>query len=292
MGKETAPQADPLESLYKMRFSSLKIYCDSPQLLEEIEDGSIDLLLDAYHRSYARFLEYVFGERRDGISFHAFPQAKLVLTKKKDVFKALYPNPRRFDALPEWVSGYVNFKRSAYVRLVKSPRLFPSGDNSGTCHEFTHAIIPDELGFPATFLSETWPTWTHEAFAVGANQRRPIEWLKRELKSGDVKPPSARSIQSEGVFVRDSKPPYRNTGYQYCVRLAEEFGEQARDQIGPPWLNAPPLGIVCLLTQESYEQGTTLLQLAQKKGIDITKVENRVRTKLDLEPIESSPKRR
>lgn len=159
----------------------------------------IDDILDAYHRAYQRFLFYVTGEQNDAIPLAAFPLANIVLTQNPDVFRRLYHTPSRYDRLPKWVTGYVNFMKSCFVMLVSSGM---SIDINGCAHEFTHAIIPHVLGLPADFLYEFWPTWVSEVFTVGANQRQPREWVRREIEMM-ITFPSTALIEKDGIFAMD-----------------------------------------------------------------------------------------
>lgn len=285
MGKELLECSETLARLTKTRCSNLILFYDNPSLLEELDVHSIDLLLDGYHRAYYRFLKHVLGKELQIIPFREFPLGGLVLTKSRDVFSALYHTPSRFDSLPEWVVGYVNFRKSIFVRLVEKNKLFNS-DNNGTCHEFTHVVIPDVLGLPTDFLDEVWETWIHEALAVGINQRRSREWLVTELQSPSIKEPSAASLQKLGIFAHDRRFPHENTAYQYCVWLKESFGEAVGARLYPQWKEYSPLLPICHFTQDCFRWGkNSLVAAAEDLGINMIAVENEMRTKLELQPI-------
>lgn len=271
-----------LKTMPSARISGLTWYFDSDKLLGSMPTGTIDDILDAYHRAYHRFCSYVFAEQNDTIPLTEFPLANFVLTENRDVFKQLYPNPNRFDQLPNWVTGYVNFKHRVHVMLFLDKQL--QIDIDGKAHEFTHAIIPDAIKLPATFLDGFWPTWIHEAFTVGANQLQPIEWVRKEINTMST-PPTTDFIEEKGIFALDQRSPHFNPAYQYCVLITEAIGKKIAQQLYQqyPDLKAPPLLGVCDLTQRLFREGSNDLNFRnelQLMGINTSLIEDELQASL------------
>lgn len=217
-----APIKTKLDSMFNYRFGQLRMIADDETTFEQFGDIAEQTIFSWFH-SYDRFLKHVIGVKAKQISIRDFPEAGLVITQDRELFRLLYHSPSRFDQLPEWVRGYVNQKLGLYVKLF-SGKHNKSGDIDGEAHEFTHLILPALLRIPYEEFGTIWNTWINETFAVGLNQRQTIEWLKIELQKPGVRAPTILSILSEGIFAHDKRKPNENTAYQYCVHSVEQLG--------------------------------------------------------------------
>ncbi len=281
MSTEISQPADVLSSLARIKSSNLIIYADTPKLFEEIDPDAMDVILNAYHAAYIRYMEQVCGDDRSHTQLTAFPQANIVITHNPDVFRSLYPEPSRFDKLPDWVRGYVN--TNMYVRWLKDRETFPTDNIDGSAHEFIHVIIPEVLGLPTEYLDSAWPLWIHEALAVGLNQQRPIDWLRREIQQPTIIIPTIASIEKNGIFHHDRRPPKNNIAYQYCCFVSEEVGTAIKTTLYPELPNISSLMAICALTQRAYRNDVpTFADALDSIGVDTIPAENRCRKRLGI----------
>lgn len=283
MSPEQNKHTDVLEKLATARCSNLTFYFDNDDFFNGIEPQEIDRILEAYHRTYWRFLKNVFLEERDYIYPNEFPDSNIVLTRSREVFKSLYHSPARFDMLPDWVRGYVNFNKSVYVWWVPEGEKVKGKDLNGSCHEFTHTVIPGIYGLPASYLQNAWPTWIHEGYTVGLNQLKPAEWTTNQLISPKAIIPSARSIEENGIFFHDQRHPSENPTYQYCYWLTNEVGKSIKDKLFSEFPKTTPLMAVGWLTQIAYRAGIPSLKAAlDEQDIDMSQAEFKCRELLNI----------
>jgi len=209
----------------------------------------------------------------------------LVITRSKDVFKDLYHSPSRFDSLPGWVRGYVNFKQSTYVWWIPKGEAVKAKDLNGACHEFTYAVIPGIFELPASYLSDAWPTWVHESYTVGLNQLKPVEWTASQFQVPEALIPTAESIESLGIFFHDKRPPNENPTHQYCYWLTSEVGKLIKDKELRNFPKTTPLMAVGWLTQRAFHAGIPTFRAALKdQNIDLSQAEFKCRELLNLTP--------
>ena len=260
----------------------LHLYTDQ-NMFDQLETTYIDDLLAGYHLAYARFATMIFCEGAN-IPLDFFPQSNIVLTQNQEIFRQLYHSPQKFDLLPEWVNGYVNFRKSVYVRRVRD--IGKKGMNlDDMAHEVTHTALPDILNLSADYLQDNWPTWINEAFCVGLNQRKPIEWLQHEIKY-QPRPLTIDQITNHGIFSIDQRRPEENTAYQYCVIVTERFGQQIAQKLypNPHRLRHIPSGFyaICDLTQQAARNNATFKDSVNQIGINIIEVEESVQAELGV----------
>ena len=285
MAERPSPVFDILNSLPKYQFNNLTIFTDEPEDINELPVSYLSNIVAAYHQAHIRFVRLVRSPSETAIPQTVFPSGSIVLTKKRDTtFKDLYHSPHRYDSLPNWVNGYSNFKASVYVTYI------PNNSNLTTnivddAHEFTHAVIPDELKIPAPNLLELWPTWIREFWSVGLHQRRPDGWLAKELqRRPGIIIPTINSITKNGIFAHDQNQPFNNIAYQYCVLAGEKLGNAAIPRLYPDFWqeNASPYMAVADLTHQAYRNGRTLLEEAANLEIDLNQVEVEMRKQHNL----------
>jgi len=282
--KAENPTPEVLQSMTRVEISNLTLFFDNPHFFKDISQENAWKILEAYHETYWRILKEVFGKEQNEISLPAFPEANIVLTKSKEIFRELYHSPQRFDSLPEWAHDYCNLRRNLYVVLLQENEdQIPIFHIS--CHEFTHLMIPVVFGLPPTYILQLWPTWMREGFSVGLNQLQPLEWLMHQLHNPEVKVPTLEGIKKNGIFYYDKHSPEKNVAYQYCYWVTVELGKLLRQKIygDHPKVNVPPLAALGAFSQRSYRKGITSLDEGlQLYGIDEKAAEENCRKLLQL----------
>lgn len=276
---------DILKSLPRYQFNNLAILTDEPDGINNLPYTYLSDIITAYHQAHVKFARLVHRHNQEALPQTAFPSCSIVLTKNRNTtFKDLYHSPERFDSLPSWVNGYSNFRASVYVNFI--PSNSPLNTNiADDAHEFTHAVIPDEIKISAPALWDLWPTWIREFWSVGFHQRRPDRWLAKELeRRTDVVKPTIDSITEKGVFTHDQNRPFDNIAYQYCVLVGEKLGQILIPQLYPEFWreNTTPHMAIVDLTHQAYRNGRSLLEEAEHIGIDLKSVEEEMRKRHGL----------
>ncbi len=265
-----------LSGMYKTQFINLCIFADNERMMNELDPIFWDRILEAYYTADVRFRQMVWKDVNQTFAITSFPSCRLVLTRNRDrVFRGLYHSPERFDQLPAWVSGYVNFKASAFVNYLSDDQG-KKFDLPGKAHEFTHAVLPDEIGLPASLLAEVWPTWINESWTVGFHQRKPDGWIANQLTSKqNLVTPSISSIGERGIFAHDQRPPGENVAYQWCAIMGEALGKALTK---PLYQNdyiqrATPYMALFDITHQACRNNRTVLEEVDNIGINLAEIE-------------------
>ena len=270
-----------LSPMPESRLSNLTIHYDSDDFFNQLDPRVIDDICFGYHTAWTSFNRWICLDPKDSYQLSEFPEGHAVLTASRDVFKALYHSPERFDVLPDWVHGYVNFRNSIYVQLFDGRNTPRENDNSDT-HEFIHTVIPAILGIRAEILSQLWPTWIQEAFTVGLSQRRKNSWIAGEAEISPEKIPTLASLKEKGIFAHDNRKPAVNVAYQYCALLGETLGREANQRLGSETHYMGDLGGICRLTEIAYEGSSTIFDEVSRLGISLDALEKQARQEIGL----------
>lgn len=283
--KETTlpPIQDTLSKLYKFDLGDFNIYADSEEFFAQFE--SFDFFVAAYHETYIRYLSFIEGEERKTLDTLDVPKVNLILTSNKKIFKDFYHSPERFDNLPDWVKGYVNFKENVYVLFIDKPELeispWDKDKLDGACHEFSHIMLPNILGIPPIHLEKVWGTWLNEAFAISLNQLRTDEWVKEELNKDEFEELSIAGIMKHGIFYFDKRKHKENIAYQYCAKIAAVFGRLIGEkELDFEGRELRPLDFIMISTALSYEKQFDFWEYIGKLGINIEDCEKIMRNNL------------
>ncbi len=282
-----------LAAMQKYNISNLEIYTENQEIFEELPARFIDDILAAYHTSYMRVLALGLEstEVPKAVALTEFPQAKIIITRSREIFKTFYFNIKLFDSLPDWVTCYVNFGRGIYVMYL------PSADKRSTgitidesAHEFNHITIANILELPVEFLLKQWDSWLREYAAVSINQAQPDGWLAAEIASRENQEiPTLLGIKERSIFGFDSRPPEQNIAYQYCVIVGNELGNAIKAKRYPSYIanRVPPQYAIFALTQEAYHSQKEFSELIAELSIDMLEVEQQARLRHGLPPITS-----
>lgn len=266
--------------MFPYKFINLSIFTDSRAMMNDLRPRFWDEILEAYYTADVRFRQMVWRDSSRSFPIKTFPSCNLVLTRRKDtVFKDLYHSPALFNQLPPWVNGYVNFSASTFVHYLSEDQE-PRIEVDGSAHQFTHAVLPDEVGLSATALADIWPTWVNETWTVGFHQRKPDGWLADELSNRvGLIMPSISTITEKGIFVHDQRPPAENIAYQYCTLMGEALGTSLIDHLYPVYRrsNATPYMALLDVTHQAHRNGNGILQEVANIGLDINSVEREMR---------------
>lgn len=289
--KPPEPPKTPVETLAAMEqfvVSNLAIYVESVDLLNSLPATLIDDILAAYHISYLHILKLHSNYQEtpiDTITLNQYPAAKIIITRKKEIFKALYHSPHRFDNLPDWVRSYVNFRSELYVFYLPENEIIPSRlDIAEGSHEFNHITLANILSIPTEYLADFWPTYLNEYVSVSLNQRAPDGWLALELTQANKEVPTIEGIKLRGWMTFDSRPPQENIAYQYCVIVGDALGEaiKAAHLDDPYMARTTPLYALFIVTQQAYHSGISFFDALEKLGINLETVENTARAQHGL----------
>jgi len=252
-------------------------------LLEQIGSQFIDSIIAAYHQACLNFYFYLTNEK----SSLSLPAQIILLPNTNDpLFKDLYHSPTRYSRLPPWVKGYVNTHIPAYIFSCDRNLIEVKAVGHELTHLFQVAIIKLTIENSSQVYAEPlWSPLISEGMAVGANQRRPIEWLQLRINNTF---PTLETISKEGIFSFDESKPESNICYQYCVHLAEKLGQAIKKKeknIIIQNSNFPPFFFILKLFQESLNRRISFSHiLLSEYQIDFVQLETELRASLGLPP--------
>lgn len=236
----------------------------------------------AWHDAHVRIERQVFGVHRDRYCPHVFPPASIVLTNNRATFLRLYHTPERAHLLPAWVKDYVHYAEGIYVCMPGEKEARGESFFDEKCHEFTHLILPDELGVPPETLPHILPVWCVEGICVLVNQWRGLQWLANSIQRAEMSEMTLAAIAKNGLFFFDRKPPAENIAYQYCAAMLLAIGMQSFERLADlgEITDVGPLLPVFFLASEACSKGLPFHELLLQKGIDVGKIEHSLRHNL------------